>query len=164
MNKVCALAAALLAAGSARATETSEVPQFSVSLGGGFAYEIVGLNLALRVDHVEGYLGLGLLTLIPGAAFGARWFPRPDGAGFFLGLNGGFHSYTGSFFENGATGGRFVSATLTPGYRFAWEHFFLQAAVGGGFLYALTFYYRPPSPTKNWTFFPDAMLALGLRF
>ncbi len=147
MNKVCALAAALLAAGSARATETSEVPQFSVSLGGGF-----------------GYLGLGLLTLIPGAAFGARWFPRPDGAGFFLGLNGGFHSYTGSFFENGATGGRFVSATLTPGYRFAWEHFFLQAAVGGGFLYALTFYYRPPSPTKNWTFFPDAMLALGLRF
>lgn len=156
--------ALVLVGGAARAEVGPGDPQFAISVGGGFAYELVGINLALRVGHVEGFVGLGVMTLLPGLAAGVRWFPRDDGAGFFLGFNGAYHSYSGSFFDNDSSSGRFLYATLTPGYRLAWSGFFIQAAVGLGFGYALTFYDTPPSPTHGWFLLPDAMLALGFRF
>jgi hypothetical protein len=158
------LIAALLVAGAARAEPASN-SEFSVSLGGGLAYEIFGLNFAYRSEHVEGYLGLGGLSFLPGIAAGARWFLRPDGDGFFVGINLAAHTWKGGLFDsNGSTGGRLFWATLTPGYRWAWEHFFLQAAIGGGVVYSMTFWKTPPSPDRNWNPTVDAVLAAGVRF
>jgi hypothetical protein len=158
------LMAALLFAGAARA-EPARNSEFSISLGGGLAYEVLGLNFSYRSEHVEGYLGLGWFSLLPGVAAGARWFPRLDGDGFFVGLNLAAHTWTGGLFDsNGSTGGQAFWATLTPGYRVAWEHFFLQAAIGGGVGYVSTSWTTPPSPTHDWGLIPDAALAAGFRF
>jgi hypothetical protein len=158
------LIAALLVAGAARA-EPARNSEFSISLGGGLAYEGLGLNLSFRSEHVEGYLGLGLFSFLPGVAAGARWFLRPDGDGFFVGLNLAGHTWTGGLFDsNGSTGGRAFWATLTPGYRATFDSFFLQAALGGGISYAMTFWTTPPSPTRGWGPIPDAALAAGFRF
>jgi hypothetical protein len=46
----------------------------------------------------------------------------------------------------------------------AWEHFFLQAAIGGGVGYVSTSWTTPPSPTHDWGLIPDAALAAGFRF
>jgi len=151
--------AILLAAGAARADN-----EISLSLGGGWAYELVGFNFAARSGHYEGYAGLGLLSALRGIALGGRYFFRDDGTGFFLGLNTAAHADTVRIDESDSTGGRLFWATLTPGYRATFGSFFLQAAIGGGVFYSITFWSTPPSPTKDWGAFPDAALALGFRF
>lgn len=72
--------------------------------------------------------------------------PRPPGAG-----------------SGRAPDTRLFWATLTPGYRQSWEHFFLQAALGGGVGYQLEIDRFAPA-TKSWFPVPDAMLAAGARF
>jgi hypothetical protein len=158
------LIAALLVAGAARAEPASK-SEFSISLGAGGAYDVLGLNLAYRSQHVEGYLGLGWFSFLPGIAAGARWFLRPDGDGFFVGINLAGHTWKGGFFDsNGSTGGQLFWATLTPGYRATFGSFFVQAALGGGIAYWMTSWTTPPSPTRGWAPSPDAALAAGFRF
>jgi hypothetical protein len=147
--------AILLCAGAARA-------ETSVSLGGGFAYELAGLNFGFRSGNYEGYFGVGLLSFLPGVAGGARYFFNPDGSGFFIGVNAAFHTDDLRIDEPDAIGGRFFTATLTPGYRLAFSHFFLQAALGGGAAYQTT-YWSDTAPTRSWFVIPDAMLGLGFR-
>src|SRR5438067_2541881 len=65
--------AILLAAGAARADN-----EISLSLGGGWAYELVGFNIAARSGHYEGYAGLGLLSALRGIARGAFIRGRTD--------------------------------------------------------------------------------------
>lgn len=164
----CAIALALLLAGAARAEDPLSLAhrESSVSLGGGFSYELLGLNLAHRREHLEGFLGLGLLSfLAPGASIGGRYYLGPDGTGFFFALNLAFHGWKGGLFDsNGSTGGLTLWATITPGYRLAWDHFFLQAAIGGGLFYTSHDWPTPPSQTKGVGLLPDAMLAAGWRF
>src|SRR5438552_12679593 len=149
----------LLAAGAARADR-----DLSISLGGGWAYELVGFNFAARSGQLEGYVGLGLLSALRGLALGGRWFFRDDGNGFFLGLNTAAHADTIRIDESQSTGGRLFWATVTPGYRATFGSFFVQAAIGGGVFYSITFWSTPPSPTRDWGAFPDAALAAGYRF
>lgn len=169
MNRPLALVLTLLlAAFSARAADDDEHtrPEVSISLGAGLAYEFAGISLAVRSEHVEGYLGLGLASiLVHGLAGGARYFFAPDGDGFFLGMNLGAHTFDGVLFDCCAPERttRFFWATLTPGYRFAWEHVYLQAAAGGGPFYSFETN-RTGVPTKNLYLLPDAMLAIGARF
>ena len=157
--------ALLLVGGAARAADDHAGTEFSLSLGAGLAYELAGFNFAVRRGHFEGFLGAGLLTLIPGFSAGARWFLQPDVGGFFVGLNLGAHAWTGGLFDaDGSTGGSAFWATVTPGYRWAWEQFFLQAAIGGGLVYNVTSWSTPPSPRRRLFPYPDAMLAAGIRF
>src|SRR5712664_815975 len=155
------LIAVLLGAGAGQAQDTRD-RDVSISLGGGLAYDLVDLNLAYRAGHVEGFLGLGLLTLLPGASIGARYFVRPDGTGFFMALNAAGHR--GVFLDDQATSGSLFWATVTPGYRLAIESSFLQVAIGGGVAYLFKTFDTPPSPTKRLVPILDAMLALGFRF
>ena len=157
-----AVAGVLAITGAARAAESSE-PEFSLSLGGGLAYELLGINAAVRAGHVESYVGLGLMSLLPGVAAGVRWFAQQDGSGFFIGLNGGAHLDTIRIDEEDSTGGRLFWATVTPGYRVAGKRVFAQIAAGGGIVASTTFWSTPPSPTRNWSFFPDAALGIGVR-
>jgi len=78
---------ALLLASAARGEDRFADRESAISLGGGLAYEFVGVNLALRRKNFEGYLGLGLLSVLPGVAIGGRYYLRPDGTGFFFALN-----------------------------------------------------------------------------
>jgi hypothetical protein len=146
----------------ATATAARADSETSASFGAGLAYEVLGFDIAHRVDHVEGYVAVGVGTLLPGIAAGARWYLHEDGEGFFVGLNTAFHGDTLRLEES--TGGRLVWATITPGMRFNFGTAFFQLAAGGGVIYSLTFWRTPPSPTKWVSFFPDAALAIGLRF
>ena len=159
-----ALCCGFLLAGAARAEEKAYERETSISLGGGFAYEILGLNVALRREHVEGYVGIGLLSFLKGLAAGGRYYLRPDGAGFFLALNLGAHADNIRIDAADSTGGRLFWATLTPGYRLASGGFFLQIAIGGGLVFDRTYWSTPPLVTGGWQALPDAMLAAGGRF
>ena len=89
---------------------------------------------------------------------------RPDGTGFFLALNLAGHADNVRIDASGSTGGRLFWATITPGFRLAWDSFFLQAALGAGAVYDQTYWTTPPSPTGGWQILPDAMIAAGFRF
>lgn len=159
------LLAALLLSAPVAASDDHTGTEVSVSVGAGLAYELIGVNFAVRQEHFEGYLGLGLASALPGAAAGARYFLRPDGSGFFLGLNLAAHSFTGELLDCCAPDRttRLFWATLTPGYRHAWEHVYLQAALGGGVAYTLQTN-NDGHPQKSIGVLPDAMLAIGARF
>jgi len=160
--KACAgfLVALLLVAGAGHAQDARE-RDVSISIGGGLAYELVGVNVAYRARHLEGYLGLGLLSALPGASIGARYFVRPDGTGFFVALNAAGHR---GFLDDQATSASLFWATITPGYRLGSGAVYLQGAIGGGVAYLFRTYRTPPSPTKDFAPVPDAMLAFGFRF
>jgi hypothetical protein len=157
--------AAMVCAGAARA-EPVRNSEFSISLGAGLAYELVGFSFAWRSDHAEGYLGIGVLSELPGFALGGRYYSRDDGNGFFLALNlAGHADNVLRVVYDGTKGGRLFWATITPGYRATFgSSFFLQAAIGGGIIFATTFWTTPPSPTRSWIPVPDLALAAGFRF
>jgi hypothetical protein len=161
MKRICAaLLALLLCAGAARAAEND----VSVSLGGGGAYDLAGLNLSLRRGRVEGYLGAGLIgAVVPGLTGGARLYLNPDGDGFFLGANLAWHADTLHIDEPEARGGRLFWATLTPGYRLVAGSLFVQAAFGGGLVHSTTFWSGSRRPEGTTVLAPDAMLAIGVR-
>jgi hypothetical protein len=159
-----ALCCGFLLAGAARAEENTWQRETSVSVGGGLAYEVLGLDVALRRDHLEGYVGIGLLSFLKGLAAGGRYYLRPDGNGFFLAVNLGAHFDNIRIDANDSTGGRLFWATFTPGYRLVAGGFFLQIAIGGGLVFDRTYWSTPPLVTGGWQVLPDAMLALGGRF
>jgi len=178
MNVRPALAILILAASSAVAAdpiESAPPTEVSVSLGLGLAYEVGGLELAYRAGHVEGYLGLGLASFLPGASVGGRYFVHDDGSGFFVGLNLAAHGWSRFYglFDNPqswpSTSGVLAWATVTPGYRFAWDKVFVEAAIGGGFYYSRTTCPActpadGPPVAHSFGLLPDATLAVGLRF
>jgi len=148
----------LLLALPARAAEH----EWSFSGGAGLAYELVGVNLAYRSGQVEGYLGVGVMTVLEGASGGARFFARPDGSGFFVGLNLGAHM---TFFRDQETTSRIYSATITPGWRFVLgERAFAQLAAGGGLAYSFRTFRTPPSPERSVLPTPDLLAGVGFRF
>jgi hypothetical protein len=156
------IALALLLAAAPAAEDRVET---SVSLGVGFGYELAGANFAVRYRHVEGFVGLGFVSLLGGAAFGGRYFLRDDGSGPFASLNLSVHRHIGGFFdEDGGASEVFLLGTITLGYRWTWDSFFVQAAVGGGAVYEREIWKTPPSPTTWLSGTPDLILALGWRF
>jgi hypothetical protein len=148
--------------------------EFSASLGVGLSHELLGVDLAYRRGHIEGYAGLGIASLLPGVSFGGRWFARDDGGGFFVALNLGVHGWS-RFYGLGdnpaswpATSGVLGWATVTPGYRFSWDHVYLQASIGAGLYSDHTSCPKctseGPKEETNAGVIPDVMLAVGLRF
>ena len=106
-----------------------------------------------------------MLSILPSVALGTRLYARRDGSGFFLGVNLAGDWHEGALFDTDqhARHNYLYVATLTPGYRFAWDTFFLQAAVGGGLAYNFRTWDTSP-PTKDLGAIPDAGLAAGFRF
>jgi len=178
MNVRIAFAMFLLASSAAVAAdplESTRPTEISVSLGAGLAYEGIGLELAYRSGHAEGYLGLGLASFLPGASFGGRYFVHDDGSGFFVGLNLAAHGWSRFYglFDNPQafppTGGVLFWATVTPGYRIAWDKVFVEGALGGGVSYQRTTCpgcdaSLGPKVEHSFGLLPDLMLAVGLRF
>ena len=162
MKRILSILAAAVCAASAARADAPRKSEWSISAGGGLAYELVGVNLAYRSGPIEGYVGAGLLTISPGLAFGVRYHLSDDGGGFFVALNGGAHP--GLTLSDEATGGGTFWATISPGYRINLDSFFVQGAVGGGLLYVFRTYPTAPSPTRTFGPVPEVMLALGVRF
>src|SRR5260370_17586015 len=102
------------------------------------------------------------MTVLEGASGGARFFTRPGGSGFFVGLNLGAHM---TFFHDQETTFRIYSATITPGWRFVLgERTFAQLAAGGGLAYSFRTFPTPPSPDPTVLPPPDLPPPLDLRF
>lgn len=188
---VPALLLALLLSASlpARASDEPETPRaegprpwrIALVVGAGHAYDLLGTHLEVRHSRWAAFAGTGLMMRLGlSGVFGFKGFSG-QGEGFV----GSLHlSYTSVDGYDSRVGGLRALASLsaTVGWRFRWEHSFLELGIGPSFGYErmggvddsqggrvvdthrFGFGALGPESTGAQRFFPDLALALGYEF
>jgi hypothetical protein len=119
----------LCAAAPVAADPTADPLHFSLSVGAGHSHSLLGPRLELSGEHFGGFVAASVSNLIgdPGFAAGIRW-TSGDRRGLVLSLHGDIIKD-----NTGASPQTLTVFAATVGYRFRYERFWLEAAVGPAF-------------------------------
>jgi hypothetical protein len=143
---------------------------FSLSVGAGHSHSLLGPRLELSGEHFGGFVAASVTNLIgdPGFAAGIRW-TSGDRRGLVLSLHGDIIKV-----NTGASPQTLTVFAATIGYRFRYERFWLEAAVGPA-LYIDSHYTDSEDPGVGRVFhreigfgaadphLPDLELAIGFE-